>query len=73
LRDGSPSEALAVLDEQDVRFRHGRLQEERAAARVLALCQAGRTAEAKSLAAHFEQAWPRSNLRARVHAACWPR
>ena len=71
LRDGSPAEALSRLDEQDARFRHGRLQEERAAARVLALCQAGRATEARAQATRFERTWPRSNLRARIQSACW--
>jgi hypothetical protein len=70
LRDGSPQQALSLLDEQDLRFRDGLLQEERAAARALALCQAGRVGEARAQALRFERLWPRSALRARVHSAC---
>ncbi len=73
LRDGSPGQALSLLEEQDGRFSHGRLQQERAAARVLALCQQGRVTEARAQAARFERTWPHSGLRARIQSACWAR
>jgi hypothetical protein len=73
LRDRKPRLALELLDKQDVRFRDGVLAQERAAARVLALCQSGRVAEAQAQAARFERLWPRSPLKGRVHSACWER
>lgn len=73
LRSGHPAEALTLLDQQDRRFPGGALAQERAAARVLALCLAGRTAEARLGAEHFEQKWPRSPLVARVQSSCKPR
>jgi len=70
LRDGSTQQALAQLAQQDVTYRAGALQEERAAARVLALCQGGQAAQAHSEAERFAQRWPRSALLARVLSAC---
>jgi hypothetical protein len=70
LRDKSPQRALQLLDEQDARFRGGLLHQERAAARILALCQAGRAGEASSLAVRFERQWPRSALLGRIRSAC---
>ena len=71
LRDKEPLQALKLLDAQDVHFRDGLLQQERAAMRVLALCQAGRADEARVQAGRFEQLWPRSPLFGRVRSACW--
>jgi hypothetical protein len=71
LRDKEPLQALKLLDAQDVRFRDGLLHQERAAMRVLALCQAGRISEAREQAGRFEQLWPRSALLGRVRTACW--
>jgi hypothetical protein len=70
LRSGRPAAALALLDEQDTRYRGGALAQERAAARVFALCLAGQTAQARGQAERFEQKWPRSSLVARVRASC---
>jgi len=72
LRDGEPQRALRLLDEQDRSFRAGLLQQERAAARVLALCQAGMANEARAQALRFERLWPKSALLGRVRAACLP-
>jgi hypothetical protein len=72
LRDGAPERALRLLDEQDRRFRDGLLQQERAAARVLALCQAGMVREARAHAIRFERLWPKSALLGRIRAACVP-
>jgi hypothetical protein len=69
LRD-DPTRALALLDEQDRTFVRGVLREERAAARVLALCAAQRTGEARQSAESFVRRYPASPLRARVLAAC---
>jgi hypothetical protein len=70
LRDSAPTRALTLLDEQDREFASGLLSEERAAARVIALCAAGRVAEARQNASAFTQRYPASPLRARVLAAC---
>jgi hypothetical protein len=70
LRNGDVERALALLDEQDARYRTGTLEEERAAARVLALCQGGLSGRARDAAARFERRWPRSTLMARVRSAC---
>jgi len=71
LREKQPEQALRLLDEQDRRFRLGLLPQERSAARVLALCQAGRVDEARAQAGRFEGQWPRSPLLVRVRSACW--
>ena len=71
LREKAPERALELLDEQDLRFRDGQLPQERTAARILALCQAGRVAEARVQAVRFERLWPHSALLGRVRAACW--
>lgn len=71
LRDEMPQQALSLLDEQDLRLRNGQLRQERAAARVLALCQVGRVGEARAQALRFERLWPRSALLGRIRSACW--
>jgi hypothetical protein len=71
LHDKEPARALQLLDEQDLRFRDGQLPQERTAARILALCQAGRVESAREQARRFESRWPRSALLGRVRAACW--
>lgn len=70
LRGGEPERALGLLDEQDGRFAGGALGQERAAARVMALCQSGRAERARHLAARFEQSVPGSPLIGRVRSAC---
>lgn len=70
LRGGDAARALALLDDQQARYRPGLLQQERAAARVMALCQAGRAAEARAAALRFESDFPRSPLVARVRTSC---
>jgi hypothetical protein len=70
LRSGDATRALTLLDDQQARYRPGLLQQERAAARVMALCQAGRAAEARAAAVHFESDFPRSPLVARVRTSC---
>ncbi len=71
LRAGDATRALSLLNEQDRAFQSGQLQEERAAARVLALCQSGQVNRAHAEAARFEQRWPKSALLARVRSACF--
>jgi hypothetical protein len=70
MRSGRPADALALLDQQDAFYRAGTLTQERAAARVLALCELGSVAAARAAAQTFEQRWPRSPLLARVRTAC---
>lgn len=65
-----PNRALALLDAQDHEYRAGNLGQERAAARVLALCAAGRRAEALAARDRFMSNYPGSPLIHRVNAAC---
>lgn len=67
---GDGARALALLAEYDREFRPGMLGEERAAASVLALCAAGRTADARGAAKRFATKWPRSPLSDRVAGSC---
>jgi len=62
--------SLALLDQMVERHPHGVLGEEAAAARVFALCSAGRPREARAQAARFEQQYPESVLAPRVRTAC---
>ena len=71
LRSGNVELALKLLSQQDQTFRRGVLQEERSAARVLALCQSGQKDRARTEAARFEQRWPKSALLARVRSSCF--
>ncbi len=67
---GQAGRALELLDQYERRFGGGALAEEHAAARVLALCSAGRRAAARAEAAQFLARWPRSPQAARVRQAC---
>ena len=69
-RGGDVALATQRLDEHRRRFPRGALATEREAARVLVLCDAGRAAEAKRLAARFLRRYPRSPLADRVRSAC---
>jgi hypothetical protein len=62
--------ALALLNEHAQRFPNGSLSEERDAARVLALCGAGRQSEAAKMGAAFLSAHPDSPLASRVRSSC---
>ena len=73
LRDRDFERALGLLNDQDALYRSGSLQQERAAARVLASCLAGQVERARAEAAHFERRWPRSPLLARVQRSCTER
>jgi hypothetical protein len=70
LADNDAGHALALLDEARERFPQGVLRQERAALRVVALCQTGRQQAGKRAAAAFLQTYPRSAHRARVERAC---
>ncbi|MBK9260760.1 MAG: hypothetical protein IPM54_13195 [Polyangiaceae bacterium] len=70
LQSGDAEKALALLSEQKAEVEGQKLREERAAARVLALCKLGRVDEANAEAAAFLAQNPRSPLAARVRKAC---
>ncbi len=67
---GDARAALARLDELGARHPDGLLREERLAARIVALCAAGRSAEARRDAGRFLAEAPRSIHAARVRASC---
>jgi hypothetical protein len=70
IQAGDYATALAKLDEHQRSFPAGVLGEERTAARVVALCGAGRQSEARSLATAFLSRHPDSPLAPRVRASC---
>jgi hypothetical protein len=70
LRGGDPEKALALLSEDAAETEGQKLREERAAARVFALCKLGRADEANAEAAAFVAKNPRSPLADRVRKAC---
>lgn len=70
LDQGRPSEALALLDEQERRFRRGELAPERRAARVLAQCAVATAEQARMIAQRFVEQEPASPLAVRVRRAC---
>jgi hypothetical protein len=70
LRAGRVAEALVALDDHAHRFPAGVLAPERDAARAVALCRAGRSAEGARAAEAFLAAHPRSPLASRVRASC---
>jgi outer membrane protein assembly factor BamD (BamD/ComL family) len=70
LRSGQPGLALTKLEGYDRRFPGGMLRSEADAARVFALCGAGRVETARAAAARFVQRYPSSPATARVQSAC---
>ncbi len=70
IQRGDYATALAKLDEHQRTFPGGVLGEERTAARVVALCGAGRQAEARTLGASFLAKHPGSPLAPRVKSSC---
>jgi hypothetical protein len=70
LRDGQPARALSLLDVADRAYPRGALVEERAAARVFALCALRRVSEAERAAKEFARKFPRSPHAERVRASC---
>ena len=70
LRGGQASVALGKLESYDRRFPAGMLRSEADAARVFALCAAGRVEKARAAAARFVQRYPSAPVTARVQAAC---
>ncbi len=67
---GQPERALVLLEEHARSFPGGALLEERSAARIIALCQAGHAQEARAEARSFVQQHQNSPLMARVAATC---
>jgi outer membrane protein assembly factor BamD (BamD/ComL family) len=67
MQQGDTDKALALLDSRNAT---GPLAAERAGARALALCQAGRLDEGARVAAQFLRTYPTSPMAARVRAAC---
>lgn len=70
IQSGDYPTALAKLDEHQRTYPAGVLGEERTAARVVALCGAGRVAEARLLATAFLARHPSSPLAPRVRSSC---
>jgi hypothetical protein len=70
LRSGKAAAALGKLESYDRRFPTGMLRAEADAARVFALCGAGRVDKARAAATRFVQRYPSSPAAARVQAAC---
>jgi hypothetical protein len=70
LKDGDPERSLRALDELSAQHPDGALREERMAARVLALCAAGRVDEARVAASRFLAESPRSVQADRVRGSC---
>jgi hypothetical protein len=70
LRDGDAAGALRLLDRHAADFDDGVLVQERATARVLALCELGRVEAARAEAASLLARWPRSPHAARIRASC---
>lgn len=62
--------ALGIVQSLDERFPEGVLMEERAATRILSLCQLQRTEEARAQGLHFLAAHPRSVYAERVRRSC---
>jgi hypothetical protein len=67
---GDPEKALNTLDRHAQLHPHGTLAEEQLAARALALCSLGRTAEARAVMAKLERVAPRSPHLLRVKSSC---
>jgi hypothetical protein len=70
LAKGDALPALALLEEQDARFQGGALAEERAVARVLGLCAAGRPQQARAASERFLSTYPHSPHAQRLQNSC---
>jgi hypothetical protein len=70
LAQGDAPRALQLLGQQDAQFQGGALSEERAVARVLAWCAAGRPEQARVARARFFSTYPRSPHAQRVQNSC---
>jgi hypothetical protein len=70
LEAGDSSRALVLLDEHAAKFPRGVLEPERSAERVVALCRAGRPAEARTAAERFLSVDRPPHLVAKVRGSC---
>lgn len=70
LDEGRAAEALALVDAQSKQFANGELQEERRAARLLALCSLGKSRLVEREIAAFLESSSASPLAPRVRKAC---
>ena len=70
LRAGRAEAALSLLDREGQGLEAGPLAEEAQVARVSALCQLGRVADARAATARFLAAWPASPLAMRLRGGC---
>lgn len=70
LHAGRPAAALSVLDEHQRKFPHGGLVQERASARIQALCALGRVTEAQAEVTRLARTSPNSLHLARARKAC---
>jgi hypothetical protein len=70
LQAGDSAKSLDAIDELEANHASGVLREERQAARVLALCAAGRADEARALGRAFIAKHPKSIQAPRVRASC---
>jgi hypothetical protein len=70
MRAGNPAGSLAMLDEHAREFAAGQLAPEREYKRALALCELGRTDEARAVAAAFVRRHPSSPLRSKALGVC---
>jgi hypothetical protein len=70
LAEKRPARALDVLDDHARTFPHGAMAEDRDALRVVALCLAGRIADADASRTKFFRRWPKSLHASRVRKAC---
>jgi hypothetical protein len=70
LRRGDYRAATQALDEHDAAFGPGHFGEECAAARVLALCGAGRAEMGRQSACEFASRYPRSPMNERISVSC---
>jgi hypothetical protein len=70
LREGRSTAALAMLAAQNREFAGGALGQEREAARIMALCAAGRVAEGRPAAERFLTANPGSPLATHLRSSC---
>ncbi len=69
-RAGRPTRALELLARHAAEFEPAQLAAERDVARVLALCDAGRTADARAQAHAFARDSPAPHLRRRIDRSC---
>lgn len=70
LRANKPQTALVLLAEHESRFPRGTLADSRRVARIMALCQAGKVAAARTEAERFLRRAPNSPYAARVRSLC---